>query len=156
MATQTKSNPDRPVRSRRSTAAKSATSAATKSTSRTASARVSRPDEPEPSAPTGNGAAVHDLAMNNEHIAAEHHARSPHQAAETARRSSRTRVTIPGLGHIDLPPTDELVYIAGVGALAILGAVEWPVAVVLGAGHALANRRRNKLLREFGEALERV
>jgi predicted flap endonuclease-1-like 5' DNA nuclease len=90
------------------------------------------------------------------HATAEHLARHPHEAAEKARHSTRTRVNVPFLGHVDLPPADELAYIAGIGALAVVGVVEWPVAVVLGAGHALANRRRNRLLREFGEALERV
>jgi hypothetical protein len=91
-----------------------------------------------------------------EHAAAEHLARHPHEAAEKARHSSRTRLNVPFLGHVDLPSGDELAFIAGIGVLAVVGAIEWPVAVALGAGHALANRRRNRLLREFGEALERV
>jgi len=80
----------------------------------------------------------------------------PRAAAEHAARHNELRVSLPLLGPVTLPPTEELAFLAGVGLLAVVGAVEWPVAVLLGAGHALASRRGNKLLREFGEALERV
>lgn len=135
MATPTKSGP---ARVRRPAAAKPA----------------SRPRRTEPAEPAGS--ATTKPATTDEPSAAERYARNPHHAAEKARKTSRTRVTVPMVGHVDLPPADELAYMAGIGALAVVGAVEWPVAVVLGAGHALANRRRNKLLREFGEALERA
>ncbi len=91
-----------------------------------------------------------------EQAEAQRYAREPHEAAAKAKRTTRTRVTIPMVGKVNLPPTDELAYMAGIGVLAVVGAVEWPVALVLGVGHALANRRRDRLLREFGEALERV
>lgn len=83
-------------------------------------------------------------------------AEHPHAAAAKARHTTRTRIELPVLGTVTLPPPDELAFLAGVGVLALVGAVEWPVALVLGAGHALAGRRRNKLIREFGEALERA
>jgi hypothetical protein len=60
------------------------------------------------------------------------------------------------LGKVALPPPDELAFLAGAGLLAAAGAVDWPVAVLLGVGHVLANRRNNRVLREFGEALERA
>lgn len=43
---------------------------------------------------------------------------------------------------LELPPTDELLYFAGVGALAALEIIEWPVALVAAMGLALARRRR--------------
>jgi hypothetical protein len=39
-----------------------------------------------------------------------------------------------------LPPTERLLYYGGVGALAIAGILEWPVAVVAGAGVWVAGR----------------
>jgi hypothetical protein len=41
-----------------------------------------------------------------------------------------------------------------VAALAALECIEWPVAVVLAVGKALADNQHSRLLVEFGEALE--
>jgi hypothetical protein len=39
-----------------------------------------------------------------------------------------------------LPPVERLAYYAGLGALAALGIIEWPVAAAIGAGTLLARR----------------
>jgi hypothetical protein len=41
-----------------------------------------------------------------------------------------------------------------VAALVALECLEWPIAVVLATGKALADNRHSAVLREFGEALE--
>lgn len=64
------------------------------------------------------------------------------------------RVDLPVVGEVDLPGREELAFIGGIGALAILGVLEWPVALLLGLGHTLARSRHNKAMRAFGEALE--
>jgi hypothetical protein len=64
-----------------------------------------------------------------------------------------TRVPIPGLGTIELS-RPELVYVGGIAALGILGFLDWPIALVIGAGHLLAADRSNRAAREFGEVLE--
>lgn len=53
-----------------------------------------------------------------------------------------------------LPSTDQLAFLAGLGVLATFEIIEWPVAVILGVGHALALDHRHRLLADFGEALE--
>jgi hypothetical protein len=63
-------------------------------------------------------------------------------------------VRLPLLGELKLPAKEQLGYLAGVGALAAIGMVEWPVAAVLGLGHILAAERNHKILADFGEALE--
>ena len=63
-------------------------------------------------------------------------------------------MSLPLLGKVKLPATDELAFLGGVGVLAVVGAIEWPIAAVLVAGHTLACSHRNKVVREFGEALE--
>jgi hypothetical protein len=78
----------------------------------------------------------------------------PRAAAERAARHSSTQMRVPVLGTVRLPAREELAFLGGVGVLAVVGAIEWPVAAVLGAGHLLASNRRNRALREFGEALE--
>src|SRR5437868_2109272 len=76
--------------------------------------------------------------------------RTPRAAADQATRHNSTQVNLPLLGTVRLPATEELAFLGGVGVLAVVGAIEWPVAVVLAAGHTLASNRRNKVVREFG------
>lgn len=75
-------------------------------------------------------------------------------AAERAVRHNSLHLQLPILGEVRLPAAEEVAFIGGVAALAIVGVLEWPVAVLLGVGHGLATVRHNKLLRSFGEALE--
>lgn len=75
-------------------------------------------------------------------------------AANRAAQNNSTEVCLPVLGIVKLPATDELAFLGGVGLLAVAGAIDWPVALVLGAGHTLAANRRTRVVREFGEALE--
>ena len=67
-----------------------------------------------------------------------------------------TRVRLPVVGAVTIPCRDQLVFFGGLGLLAVVGLIEWPVAAVVGAGHVLAAKRSNKALREFGEALEQA
>jgi hypothetical protein len=39
-----------------------------------------------------------------------------------------------------LPPRDRLLYYGGLGTAALLGVIEWPVAIAIGAGIAIAQR----------------
>jgi hypothetical protein len=60
------------------------------------------------------------------------------------------------VGTVAVPCRDQLVFFGGLGLLAVVGLIEWPVAAVVGAGHILAAKRNNKALREFGEALQQA
>jgi len=63
-------------------------------------------------------------------------------------------ITLPdGLGTVRLPTPDRLAFYGGITALAVLGIVEWPVALVIGIGHLLADDHHHKVLAEFGQAL---
>lgn len=63
-------------------------------------------------------------------------------------------VTLPdNIGTIRLPEPKRLAFYGGLTVLAAFGVVEWPVAVVLGIGHLLAEDHHHKVLAEFGEAL---
>jgi hypothetical protein len=75
-------------------------------------------------------------------------------AAERAMRRNSTLLRLPIVGELRLPAPEEVAFIGGVAALAVVGLLEWPVAVLLGVGHALGTSRRNKVVRSFGEALE--
>jgi hypothetical protein len=49
-----------------------------------------------------------------------------------------------GVAQSFLPPPERLVYYAGLGALAAFEVVEWPVAVAIAAGTAIAGRSRGR------------
>lgn len=51
-----------------------------------------------------------------------------------------TTVTLPWVGPLRLS-RPQLVFVGGVAALSVLGLIEWPVALVLGAGHVLTADR---------------
>jgi hypothetical protein len=63
-------------------------------------------------------------------------------------------VSIPLVGKVTLPPRDELAFLAGAALLATVGAVDWPVALLMGVGFTLKHRQNNRVLQDFGEALE--
>jgi hypothetical protein len=63
-------------------------------------------------------------------------------------------VTLP-FGKISLPK-QQLPFFLGLGALAALEVIEWPVAVCIGAGHLIAEQTHRKSLQEFGQALSSV
>ncbi|MET8720982.1 hypothetical protein [Streptomyces misionensis] len=79
----------------------------------------------------------------------------PGAAAEQVVRGNSITVRMGGL-RVDLPPGDQLAFLAGLGVLTALELVEWPIALAIGVGHELARSRHGKVLREFGEALEKA
>jgi hypothetical protein len=58
-----------------------------------------------------------------------------------------------GIGPVRVPSPDRLAFYGGIAALALFGIVDWPVALVIGVGHLLADDHHHKLLADFGEAL---
>ncbi|MEU6072560.1 hypothetical protein [Micromonospora sp. NPDC047074] len=74
-------------------------------------------------------------------------------AHETIRALGR-RVEIPVLGEVAVPPPDKIAYYAGIGVLAALQVIEWPLALVITAGHVLADQHLSGLAKGIGEALE--
>jgi hypothetical protein len=75
-------------------------------------------------------------------------------AAERAVHRNSVHVELPFIGVVHLPAKEGLAFIGGVAGLAAAGILEWPVAILLGLGHTLATNRHNRLMQEFGEALE--
>ncbi|MFF5225597.1 hypothetical protein [Dactylosporangium sp. NPDC000521] len=110
--------------------------------------------------PTQTKAASRARRARSEEAKAQPHGTDgadPHPmrtAAHHVTEHNSTRLNVPMLGTFQLPPTDELAFLGGIGVLAVMGAIEWPVAVVVAAGHTIATNRRNKVVHEFGEALE--
>jgi hypothetical protein len=57
------------------------------------------------------------------------------QAAESA---------MPSMQQVRIPPPERLVFYGGLGALAVVGAVEWPVAAAIGVATMVARRGRRR------------
>ncbi|WP_413231991.1 hypothetical protein OG271_11665 [Micromonospora rifamycinica] len=72
---------------------------------------------------------------------------------ETVQAYTR-RVEVPMLGEVAVPPPDKIAYYAGLGVLAALQVIEWPLALVITAGHLLADQHLSGLVKGIGEALE--
>ena len=47
-------------------------------------------------------------------------------------------VNIPVAGRVPLPPRQNMIYYAGLGAMTALGVIDWPVTLAVAAGYALA------------------
>ncbi|MFI9640345.1 hypothetical protein ACIG87_09775 [Micromonospora sp. NPDC051925] len=69
-------------------------------------------------------------------------------------RAYTHRVEVPMLGEVAVPPPDKIAYYAGLGVLAALQVIEWPLALVITAGHLLADQHLSGLAKGLGEALE--
>jgi hypothetical protein len=57
---------------------------------------------------------------------------------------------------IDMLPPEQIGFLVGLGLLAAVEIIEWPVAVVLAVGHTLAYRSQRAGLRTLGAVLEKV
>jgi hypothetical protein len=63
-------------------------------------------------------------------------------------------VHVPLVGEVMIPPPDRVFFYVGVGVLAAVGIIEWPLAAVVAAGHVMADQRIFSRLRGLGEAAE--
>jgi hypothetical protein len=83
-------------------------------------------------------------------------ATSQAEAVEKVREGETFVINLPLLGQTEIPRPEQLAYYGGLAALAAFELIDWPVAVVIAAGHLLAANHHNKLLEELGEAMEEV
>ncbi len=81
---------------------------------------------------------------------------SQREAVQQIREGETFVVNLPVLGQTEIPRPEQLAYYGGLAALAAFELIEWPVALVIAAGHLLASNHHNKLLEELGEAMEEI
>jgi hypothetical protein len=79
---------------------------------------------------------------------------SHREAVRRVREAESFAVTLPVLGRVQVPRPEQLAFYGALGALAAVEIIEWPVAVVLGVGHALMQNEHSRVAQELGEALE--
>ena len=75
-------------------------------------------------------------------------------AVERVRDAETFAVTLPVVGQVRIPRPDQLAYYVALAGLAALEIIDWPIALVIGAGHALAASQHHKVAQEIGEALQ--
>jgi hypothetical protein len=73
----------------------------------------------------------------------------------TAKGGHRIRLTADGT-RLETPPVEHLAFYTGVGLLAAAEIIEWPVALVMTAGHILTGLANRPVLNELGEAMDEV
>ena len=83
-------------------------------------------------------------------------AHSPREAVQHIREGETFFVSVPVFGRLEVPRPEQLAYYGGLAALAAFELIDWPVAVVIAAGHLLASNHHNRVLEELGEAIEDV
>lgn len=76
------------------------------------------------------------------------------EALQQVRDAQRFEVGLPIVGRVSLPPPEQLAFYGGLAALAALQIIEWPVALAITTGHALASQHHNRVLEALGQALE--
>jgi hypothetical protein len=76
------------------------------------------------------------------------------EAVQKVREGETFVVNVPVVGQLEIPRPEQLAYYGGLAALAAFELIDWPVALVIAAGHLLAANHHNKLLEELGEAME--
>ncbi|MGF2945095.1 hypothetical protein [Mycobacterium sp. Lab-001] len=79
---------------------------------------------------------------------------SQHEAVQKIREGETFAVNLPIMGQVEIPRPEQLAYYGGLAALAAFELIDWPVALVIAAGHIMANNHHNRLLEELGEAIE--
>jgi len=75
-------------------------------------------------------------------------------AVERVREAQSFTVTLPVVGRVRVPRPEQLAFYGALGALAAVEIIEWPVALVLGVGHALMQNEHSRVAQGVGEALE--
>ena len=78
------------------------------------------------------------------------------EAVQRIREGETFAMNLPVVGQVEIPRPEQLAYYGGLAALAAFELIDWPVALVIAAGHILANSHHNRILEELGEAMEDV
>ena len=81
---------------------------------------------------------------------------SQREAVQKIREGETFFVDLPVLGRTEIPRPEQLAYYGGLAALAAFELLDWPVALVIAAGHLLASNHHNRMLEELGEAMEEI
>ena len=68
---------------------------------------------------------------------------SHRDASKLVQRAEKFSVRLPLVGRVAVLPPDQLAFYGVVGGLAVLGLIDWPVAIAIGVGQAVVARHFN-------------
>jgi hypothetical protein len=77
-------------------------------------------------------------------------------AVDRVREAESFAVELPLVGRVRIPRPERLAFYGALALLAAAEIIDWPIALVLATGHALAENQHSKVAQELGEALEDV
>lgn len=73
-------------------------------------------------------------------------------AVHVVRNARGFTATLPVLGRVQVPPPEQLAYYGALGILAALEIIDWPVALLVGAGHLLIQNEHSRMVERSGGA----
>jgi xanthosine utilization system XapX-like protein len=79
---------------------------------------------------------------------------SHRDAVDHVRKGQGFAVNVPVVGRVRIPRPEQLAYFGALGVLAAVEIIDWPIALVIAAGHVLVNNEHNRVAEEVGEALQ--
>lgn len=78
------------------------------------------------------------------------------QTLRTLRELDERAIDLPLIGKFHVPDKHDVIYVAGLAALLVIGAVELPIALVVLGGHVLVKQHSSRSLSAVGEVMEDV
>jgi xanthosine utilization system XapX-like protein len=79
---------------------------------------------------------------------------SHRDAVKRVREAQGFAMNLPVVGRVRIPRPEHLAYYGALGVMAAVEIIDWPIALAIGVGHALAEQHHNHVAEELGEALE--
>jgi hypothetical protein len=89
-------------------------------------------------------------------MAEKSRATSHREAVNRVRQGRGFAVNVPVVGRVKIPPPQHLAYYGALGVLAAVELIDWPIALVVAAGHVMAEQHHNRFAEQVGEALEQA
>jgi hypothetical protein len=80
----------------------------------------------------------------------EEQGRSHGDIAALVREADRFAIQLPVVGRVPIPRPDQLAFYGTLGALVIVEMVDWPVALAIGAAHAIFADPKRRTSSESG------
>ncbi|GAS88973.1 hypothetical protein [Mycolicibacterium brisbanense] len=75
-------------------------------------------------------------------------AQSHREAVQRVRNARGFALTLPVVGRVAVPPPEQLAFYSALGVLAAIEIIDWPVALLLGAGQVLMRNEQRRIAAE--------
>ncbi|ART73179.1 hypothetical protein BTO20_35690 [Mycobacterium dioxanotrophicus] len=79
-------------------------------------------------------------------------AQSHREAVQRVRDARGFALTLPVVGRVAVPPPEQLAFYSALGVLVAVEIIDWPVALLLGAGQVLMRNEQRRIAPQNGKA----